>query len=204
MGGMRHLPASRVVDTRAEAVGSTVVAAALALAAGAVWALVLSTDSLLAQPVSVPASMAAGLLLASSYPAWSLSRFSDAGALLFPALLMLVSFSELLAVHHDVESASGIDWQAFYLPVLLCTMAVGWKTFAGSESTAGARTGMLVAAAGWGGALLIEVWQWRIGEAAALHAQLADVKNAIEVLAAASLFIALSMLDRSRLARSAR
>ena len=201
MVSMRHQPASHGVDTHAEAVGSTVVAASFALAAGAVWALALSTDSFLAQPLSVPGSMAAGLLLASSYPAWSLSRFSDAGALLFPALLMLVSFSELLAVHHDVESASGIDWQAVYLPVLLCTLAVGWRTFAGSESTAAERIGLLLAGAGWGVALSIEVWQWRIGEAADLHAQLAGVKNAIEVLAAASLFVALSMLDRSRLTR---
>lgn len=193
---MRPDTAMRAVEVRVEAVGSTVVAAALALAGGAIWAVLLSTDSLLAQPLSVPGSMTAGLLLASSYPAWSLSRASDAGSLLFPALLILVSFSELLALQHDVQAASGVDWQALYMPALLFTLAVGWRAHGGSAPTALTRNGLRLAAYGWVSALLIEAFQWSLGEGAPHYAQIANVKDVIEVLSAAALFLSLSMLDR--------
>jgi hypothetical protein len=192
MEAWRH---SQTIGGRVELVGSTAVAGALALAAGAVWAALLSTESLLAEPLSVPGSMAAGLLLASSYPAWSLSRFADVGAIGFPALLLLVSFSELLALHHDVEASVGVDWQVFYLPVLLVTVLIGRRTLWDGASTALTRTVLRVAAVGWTAALLIEGLQWRLGEVSELHAELGTVKDAVEVLSAVALFVALSMLD---------
>lgn len=172
-------------------------AALVALLVGGLWAalssLSLVGDGVLASELSVPGSMSAALLLAGSYPAWLLSWRTSESALVFAASLVLVSFAELVALHHGIEAASGVDWQLLYLPVAGLTILAGRRTVMDHVRHPLPLRILRAGGVAWIGALLLEAFQWSAGEGTALHAQVATTKDLLEIVGSALLFVALSI-----------
>lgn len=87
---------------------------------------------------------------------------------IWAAMLTLLAVDEGNGLHERLEQATGIDWQALYIPVLAIAAAAGWALLRDRRLELPQQL-LIAAAVAWSGALILELVQNWGGAPVAAH-----------------------------------
>lgn len=113
---------------------------------------------------TVPTAFSALLLLAAGVLAWQVGGARSSGYSkcwrIMGAFFVFMAFDEVLAIHEKVSApVTGMSWQVFYAPVVLCA-AIGWLVILRRLPSTRARILWIGGAAAWFVSQVIEQVQW--------------------------------------------
>ena len=165
----------------------------VAVAVGARIAAVRPTGVLdLDAEFSIPSFASASVLLAAALATRLLARRTTGSrpAVGLALLFALMSGDELFSLHERLETASGVDWQALYAPVVLLG-ALAWLVHLRHWLPRSRTVAVLLVlgAAAWGGSQVLEALEWNGDDVPVPHYYRYMVVEELGELTGSSLFL---------------
>lgn len=141
---------------------------------------------------SIPSFASASVLLAAALATRLLARRSTNSrpALGLAILFAVMSGDELLSLHERLETASGVDWQILYAPVVLLG-ALAWLAHLRHWLPRSRTVAVLLVlgAAAWGGSQVLEAVEWDGNDVPVSHYYRYMVVEELGELTGSSLFL---------------